>query len=275
MKISFILLQFIYLFFLSNNINGQILRSDQQNNILSVKLKEYEFEEHEKFQEELNIKVKKYFIDQSKKFIDEETGFFGIWGETIYFFESSIKKESRWKSRIEKYFRTTAFQTYVQNEINNYTETINKQRLEIIENATGIQSNQNGLEIQLKSLSSIELNSEIVIQTVSKIQEMVVHEVVPEIIDLVLGPLFLFPLLSSLIGLFIPSVNGILGKIKIICLVVLIIYPLVQSIRFSNNLEKYLINSLYSFDEKQFYILPDLNENSNVFFEKVNNNLKK
>jgi pyruvate formate-lyase activating enzyme-like uncharacterized protein len=89
--------------------------------------KEFELKHNEIFQQDLQIKSKEYYDNVIKSFIDEETGVFNLLGELWdRAFKTETERKTLWKLKIERYFRTTSFLTYIRNEVTIYTEGINK-----------------------------------------------------------------------------------------------------------------------------------------------------
>ncbi|AFL85397.1 hypothetical protein Belba_2865 [Belliella baltica DSM 15883] len=227
-------------------------------------LYQYELRSHKEFQEKLYRVSLEYFELKSLEFVDEETGFFGIWKEAFKYFESKEKKAGRWKVKIGYYLKNTAYQTLIQNYLDQYLNNLNIQRKDVLGVEKVKESN-----LIIENLDSVIVSNEFLNEIIAKVQEMVLYEVIPEIIDLILAPLVIFPIISSLILLIIPNFSSVYNYFRIIIMAFLIIYPLYKSIQLSRNMELYLIESFKDTSENNLIVLPALNDNSENFYKNL------
>ncbi|MBC5849170.1 hypothetical protein [Flavobacterium kayseriense] len=133
--------------------------------------KEFELKHNEMFQQDLQSKSKEYYDNVIQSFVEEETGFFKLFGELWdRVFKSENERKLLWKLKIERYFRTTSFLTYIRNEVSIYTEGVNNQRKNGVSKVLGAKHDSN-LYMPLIEGSSFNANNETVEKIIRKINE--------------------------------------------------------------------------------------------------------
>lgn len=145
--------------------------------------KEFELKHNEIFQQDLKINSKKYYDNLIKRFIEKETGFLRLFGELWDRpFKSENEIKTLWKLKIERYFRTTAYLTFVRNEVNIYTVGVNHQRNNGISKILGtkIYSNLKLPILDANSFTSKNVTVENIINNINK-------EIIDQLADTVLG----------------------------------------------------------------------------------------
>lgn len=241
-----------------STISAQDFNSNSKA-LLIKKLKNYELTSHNKFQNRLNEINEDYLANQCAEFVDEELGFFRIWGEAFRFWQSDFKKKSRWKPRVEKYFQTTSYQNKIQDELDSYTKMINDQRVELLNKTVNKQV------ISANNVESISLDSEIIQKVVYSVEELALNEAISEIAEFTLIPVLLW-----IIGFFI----GIKSDfwISILATVILVGYSIYKSISIENALENELIELVSdNTNNLKIQVKPILIKNTNEFYYEIEN----
>lgn len=238
--------------------------SKEKDFLLINSLKNYEIESHIQFQKELYKTSDNYIRTQSEKFVDNETGFFKLWSEAFSFYESDTKRNARWKSRVEKYFRNTEYVNYFKEKQNNYSSTINIQRKELLGK---LHSRDKELVIKTGDISSITVSNKKVSQVVEKVNSLVLTEVIPEVIESLLIPVIL-----SALGLLFGLV--VAWKTKGLIFLIALCFSVWYSFKYSNELES-SINQSFALQEKQHLtILPELQKNTTEYYNELTLKIK-
>ena len=114
----------------NNSLNHKNLEINNENpDDLIQEYQDFELKHNEIFQQDLQEKSKEYYENVIETFIEEETGFFRLFGELWDSpFKSKNERKTLWKLKIERYFRTTAYLTHLRNEVTVYTDGVNHQR---------------------------------------------------------------------------------------------------------------------------------------------------
>lgn len=241
------------------------LNGSKQNDFLLINsLKNYEINSHIQFQKELYETSDNYIRTQSEKFVDNETGFFKLWSEVFSFFESDTKRNARWKSRVEKYFRTTEYVNYIKEKQNNYSSIINTQRKELLGK---IHTINKGLVIKTSDVNSVTMSNKEVSQVVEKVNSLVLTEVIPEVIES-----FLIPVVLSALGLLFGLVFA--WKTKGLIFLIALFFSVWYSFKYSSELES-SINESFALKEKQHLtILPELQQNTMEYYKELTLKIK-
>ena len=240
-----------------NNTFEEDLKNE--NLLLINSLRNYENDAHIVFQEDLYQSANDFIRKQSENFVDNETGFFKLWSEVFSFFESDTKKNARWKSRLEKYFRATEYLKHIENKQTEYSNTINLQRQELLGK---LHTKNNVLIVNTKSIDGVTISNNKIVKVVDKVNKLVLIEVIPKIIESLAFPVFI-----SVIGLFFGIILG--PKTKGIIFVVSLCFSIWQSVKYSNELEQQ-INDSFALTEKQHLtVLPALNQNTKAYFNEL------
>lgn len=189
-----ILIVFIALTFL-NSCKQQELKTIKKYKVKKEKLAleetqsltetylEFELKHNQIFQQDLKINSKEYYDNLIDTFIDEETGFFKLFGELWNKpFKSENEIKLLWKLKIERYFRTTAFLNHIRNEITIYADGVNNQRNNGIAKILGIKYSSN-LKLLIADANSFNTKSESIEKIISKIND----ETTDQLADTVLG----------------------------------------------------------------------------------------
>ena len=253
------LVLFIIFYFLVFNVRGaEAINSNDFVLINSLKI--YEIESHIKFQDELYASSDKFIKNQSANFVDNETGFFKLWGEAFSYFDSDTKKEARWKSRLEKHFRTTEYLNFIQSKQEEYSKLINSQRKELLGK---LHQNNRQLSISSNYLKSTIVSSQEMNKVIASINKLVLTEVIPEVIESIIIPICL-TFLALVFGIVLTN-KWIKGFIFIFSIIV----SVWLSFKYSNELEQE-INERFELKEKQhLLILPQLNKNTKEYYHEL------
>ncbi|MCD8431278.1 hypothetical protein LNJ05_00670 [Tenacibaculum finnmarkense genomovar ulcerans] len=228
-------------------------------------MRNYEVASHIAYQNKLYLSSDNYIRNQSEKFVDNETGFFKLWSEAFSFFESDTEKNARWKSRLEKYFRTTEYISYIEANTNQYSITINKQREELLGK---LHFNNKNLVIKNKDVRSVGISNNNVAKVIEKVNALVLMEVIPEVIEALLVP-FIISFLLIFFGIILaPFTAGII-------FVVGLIFSIWQSNKFSNELESQINESFKLADKEHLLILPELQKNTTAYYKELNKKIKR
>jgi len=249
-------------FLLSLNCISQN-HSKENLSILAVKLREYEIKKHKNFQNNLYKSSQDYFISKSESFVDEETGFFRIWGEVLRYYESEENKNIRWKSYIDKYYRDTEYKVHIQKEIDSYVKLINEQRYEQVGNQEG---RPLAMHVVHKDIGNVNLSDDDFAFTMNIIQEMVLNEVLPEIVQMLLAPVIL--LLSLILGSFW------IKPLRWLLLAFIILMPIYQNYKLTNNLNNYLTEKFVNFEDEHLRWYEYLETNTENFYSPLIQNIK-
>lgn len=257
-----IILLIIFGFLTTNIISAEKLLP--KDSLLINSLRNYENDAHIKFQDELYKESEKFINSQSEKFVDNETGFFKLWSEAFKVFESETKRNARWKSRIEKYYRATEYISYIENKQSTYSNTINQQRQELLGK---LHHGKKELAINIKGIETINVSNDKIEKVVDKVNSIVLAEVIPEAAESIIIPLIL-SLLSFIFGVIF------LRSIGVILIVISISTSIWQSIKYSNELE-YQINESFAIEEKEhLMILAELQLNTTAYYDELNTIIK-
>jgi predicted RND superfamily exporter protein len=242
------------------NLNGVIASNSNRNDILLVNsLKNFEYESHIKFQDDLYKAADQFIKIHSEEFVDNETGFFRLWGEAFRYFESDTRKEARWKSRLEKHFRTTEYLNFIKNKQVQYSKLVNSQRQELLGK---LHSNKKQLFIRSNNTETTTVSSGEIAKVVDTVNKLVLTEVIPEVLESLIIPLCL-TLLGIILGIyFAPSTKGIVFILSLGVSIWL-------SFKYSKELEQQ-INESFEIKEKQhLIILPQLNKNTVDYYQEL------
>lgn len=170
-----------------------IINPEESVNIIETS-QEFELKHNEIFQKDLQIKSKEYYDNVIEIFIEEETSFFRLFGELWDRpFKSEDDRKTLWKLKIERYFRISAYLTYIRNEVAIYTNGVNNQRNNGISKTLGIK-NYSNLNLPIVQVNSFNAKNESVDKIISKINDEIIDQLAdnilgftPEIILLILG----------------------------------------------------------------------------------------
>ena len=206
----------------SNNIyhNNQEINYDNIDDLIRD-YQSFELQYNQIFQKELQIKSQEYYGNVTETFIDEETGFFKLFGELWDKpFISKNEKQILWKLKIERYFRTTAYLTHIRNEVTAYTDGVNNQRNNGISKILETNHSSN-LKIPIVDANSFSTKNETIKNIINKINK----EIIDQLADAVLG--FTVEIVLGILGIF-----GILKGFTIHWSVPIVIFVLLGGIFF-------------------------------------------
>lgn len=233
--------------------------------LLINSLKNYEMNAHSSFQKELYLSSDKYISGQGEKFVDNETGFFKLWSEAFRFFQSDTKKNARWKNRLEKYFRATEYSTYINQEQQRYSETINQQRQELLGK---LHHSKKQLNLKSKGVDAVNISDDKINEVVVKVNSLVLVEVIPEVVESFLVPLFI-SLIGMFFGVFLGGKTKSIIFVKIIIFVIALFFSIWQSSKYSNELERQINNSFSLKENKHLTILDELQKNTIEYYSEL------
>jgi hypothetical protein len=185
--------------------------------------KEFELKHNEIFQQDLQIKSKEYYDNVIKSFIDEETGVFNLLGELWdRAFKTETERKTLWKLKIERYFRTTSFLTYIRNEVTIYTEGINNQRKNGVSKILGTKHSSN-LKLPIVEVNSFNIKNDSTENVISKINDEIKDQLISIPFDGVLTSIIVF-IVGVVFGTISSFTKNIVGfLITILCCVVFFI----------------------------------------------------
>ena len=248
------------------SINVICAEAVSQSDLLLINsMKIYEIESHIKFQDEIYSSSDQFIKSQSEEFVDNETGFFKLWGEAFSYFESDTKKEARWKSRLEKYFRTTEYLNFITNKQEQYSKLINSQRQDLLGK---LHTNDKQLFIERNDLEATMVSNKEIAKVIDTVNKLVLTEVIPEVLELLLIPLCI-TLLGMILGIvFANSTKGIIFLLSLGVSIWL-------SFKYSKQLEQEIIESFEIKEKKHLIILPQLQKNTADYYKELTNKINK
>lgn len=254
----------ITFYFLS--INVICAEPVSQGDLLLINsMKIYEIESHIKFQDEIYSSSDQFIKSQSEEFVDNETGFFKLWGEAFSYFDSDTKKEARWKSRLEKHFRTTEYLDFIKNKQEQYSKLINSQRQDLLGK---LHTNDKQLFIERNDLEATMVSNKEIAKVIDTVNKLVLTEVIPEVLELLLIPLCI-TLLGMILGIvFANSTKGIIFLLSLGVSIWL-------SFKYSKQLEQEIIESFEIKEKKHLIILPQLQKNTADYYKELTNKINK
>lgn len=183
------------------HLSKSTTNSEESLNIIETS-REFELKHNDLFQQDLQIKSKVYYDILIETFIEKETGFFKLFSELWDKpFKSKNEIKSLWKLKIERYFRTTAYLTYIRNEVNIYTDGVNNQRNNGISKILGAKYYSN-LKLPIADANSFNTKSESIEIIISKIND----ETTDQLADIVAG--FLPEIILGVLALIFVKFKG-------------------------------------------------------------------
>lgn len=236
--------------------------------------REFELKYNKVFQEDLKNKSKVYYASLVESFIDEETGFFKLFGEMWNVcFQSENQRELLWKLKIESYFKTASYLSFIRNEVEIYTDGVNLQRNSGISKILRANSSSN-IKLPILNANSFITDS----NSVRKIIDKISSEVNDQLADTVLG--FSVEIILAILGLF-----GILKGFKvhwsipiIICLICLGLFIWRSNVRQGEIRNILKIEYEKVLNSSNIDYLIQLNNNTNNYYnqlEKISNETTK
>jgi hypothetical protein len=225
----------ILIFFLSSCNNEKNIqqtinyekKTNEESQYIIERFKDFELSQHPIFQKKLKLKSQQYYDVIIEEFIDNETGFFKLFGELWdKCFKSERERQQIWQFKIDRYFRSTSFLTFIRNDVNIYTNGINNQR-------------KNGILKILNQKHSINLTLPIANNNSFDATDKITETIIAKIDDEIYDQLASFPL-EVLLEFIILGLIGILGAVigsftkNIITIIIGVISFLVFFVR-SNN----------------------------------------
>ncbi len=245
-----------YILFISMSFCLSFSFSQNKDNELRITtLKQYELDSHKNFQNNLYDFSDTYIKQQSENFIDNETGFFSIANEIIHWGDSNVKRSIRWKSRIEKYFKSTEYALSIKKEQDEYAKTINLQREKVLGN---LHLSQNKLILKNKDIE-MSVSIDTVEEVVNKINNLILVEIIPEVIEAFLVR-FLLVFLVGFLGIVM------IKKTKGIIVILSLIGSIYYGGKFSNELENRIYKEFEITEKKHLNILSELNNNTKNYY---------
>lgn len=242
----------------------------EESSSLIDSAKEFELNHNEIFQEDLNTNSKEYYDKVIDTFVDEEMGFFRIFGEMWdYTFKSNNERKLLWKLKIERYFRTTSFLSNVRNQITIYTEGVNNQRKNGISKIIG---SKHSSDLKLNLIvegNSFNTKNETVDNIVRKINE----EIIDQLADIPTDSLLSWIIVSiiSLFGVITTLGRRVIGFVVLICCV---IFFFIRSNNRQSEMKETLKNEVYQvLNNTNINYLDQLNKNTIEYYsqlEKIN-----
>ena len=186
------------------------------------KYKDFELSQHPLFQNKINQESKKYYDKIVDEFVENETGFFELFGELWDIcFKYEKERKQIWQFKIDYHFRTTSFLKHIRNELTHYTNGINNQRKNgVLKKFNEIYPTQ--LTLPISNNDSFNNNNKLTESVMAKID----NEIYDQLISYPLEEFFLFGILAvvGIFGLIIGSTTRNIMSIIIGILSFLIFY---------------------------------------------------
>lgn len=183
------------------HLDKPILTNSEESESLIDEYHNFEIEHNQKFQHDLQIKSKEYYDNVVETFIDKETGFLNLFGDLWdRIFKSESERKLLWKLKIERYFRTTSFLTFIRNEVNMYTDGVNNQRKNGVSKLLGTKHTVD-IYLPIVEAHSFNANDKSVEKIITKINE----EINDQLIDIASDLTFEFIILPVLLIFFAGS----------------------------------------------------------------------
>ncbi len=226
---------------------------------------EFELKHNEIFQQDLQTKSKEYYDKVIDTFVDEETGPLNLVGELWNrAFKSENERKLLWKLKIEQYFRTTAFLTYIRNEVTIYTDEVNNQRKNGISKILGTKHSAD-LSLPIIQANSFNVKNETVEKMIRKMNDEINDQLIGIPADgivtyIILGIIGTTAALSSLVK------KNIGCLITILFLVVFFIRSNIRQSEMEDVLKKECYNTLNS---SKIYYLDQLNKNTTEYYSQL------
>jgi hypothetical protein len=275
-KFNFILI--IVLLFASCNKNKYDLSESNQDYHLSKSIenleesenfietsKEFELKHNELFQQDLQAKSKEYYDNLIDTFVDEETGFFKLFGEIWDFlFKSKNERKLLWKLKIERNFRTTSYLTFIRNELTVYTDGINNQRKNGVSKVLGVKHNVS-LYLPIIEANSFNTNSETVDKLVRKINDEIKDQLIDIFIDSVVSGVIL-----GILGCF--AVVSSIFKKQVGCMITILffIFFAIRSYNRQHEMKDVLRTDCYkTLNSTKIDYLDELNKNTIIYYSQL------
>lgn len=231
-----------------------------------VRLKQYEYNLNRDFQKSLLDSSLYYFDSRVEKFVDEETGFFAIWSEAFRFYESDIKTKERWANKVKKYFNATSYTIYINSLIDKHETLITVQRNDFL-NKHIYSLTETSSNLKIKGFNHFDVSDEQIDKLVLKIKQMVITEVVSELLDTLLWPLFVF-LIFVLLGIAVHP------YISIFFTIVMLLFSVFSSVKLSSDITCNLqveLRKLHSVENLN--VIDDLNKSTCDYYQTIHRNL--
>lgn len=231
--------------------------------------REFELKHNEIFQQDLQTKSKEYYDKVIDTFVDEETGPLSLVGELYNrAFKSENERKTLWKLKIEQYFRTTAFLTFIRNEVTIYTNGVNNQRKNGISKILNIRHTSD-LNLSIIQANSFKAKNE----TIEKIIRKINDEINDQLYDVALGIIpEIIALLLYVCGLWASKSLGCLPSM--IITIVFAIFFLWRSHVRQNEIKEVLKTECYNtLNSTKIDYLDQLNKNTIDYysqFQKIN-----
>ncbi len=206
----------------TDHLTKNIINSEESLNIIETS-REFELKHNIIFQEDLLIKSKEYYDNVIESFIKEETGFFKLlgvmWNRA---FKSENERKIIWKLKIERYFRTTSYLTYIRNEVTIYTEGVNNQRKNGVSKILGTKLSSD-LELPIIQVNSFNVKNDSTEKVIGKINDEIKDQLISIPADGILIFIIVF-IISVVVGTISTFAKNIIGfLITILCCVVFFI----------------------------------------------------
>lgn len=230
---------------------------------------EFELKHNEIFQQDLQTKSKEYYDKAIDTFVDEEIDPLSLVAELYNrAFKSENERKTLWKLKIEQYFRTTAFLTFIRNEVTIYTNGVNNQRKNGISKILNIKHTSD-LNLSIIQANSFKAKNE----TVEKIIHKINDEIKDQLSDVALGIIIeIIALFLYFCGLWKTKDLGCLPSI--IITIVLAIFFLWRSHVRQNEMQEVLKTECYNtLNSSKIDYLDQLNKNTIDYysqFQKIN-----
>lgn len=243
----------------------EVISLDESSSLIDSS-KEFELNHNKIFQEDLNTNSKEYYDKVIDTFVDEEMGFIRLFGEMWdYTFKSQNERNSLWKIKIERYFRTTSFLSNVRNEVTIYTEGVNNQRKNGVSKILGVKYSS---DIKLNLIvegNSFNTKNETVENIVKKINE----EIIDQLIDIPLDS-FITAIIIAIIGLIATISSLTKNIISIVVMLCCGIFLFIRSNNRQSEMKETLQKDVYQvLNNTNINYLDQLNKNTIEYYSQL------
>ncbi len=241
-----------------------IENSEESENFIETS-KEFELKHNELFQQDLQAKSKEYYDNLIDKVVDEETSFFKLFGELWdILFKSENERELLWKLKIERYFRTTSFLTYIRNEVTIYTDGVNNQRKNGASKVLGTK-HYSTLNLPLIEANSFNTKNENIAKFISKVNEEIKDQLIGISIDGGISAIILF-----VIGFFATVTTFVKKRIGCSITILFFIVFFIRSYNRQNEMKDILKSECYkTLNNSKIDYLDQLNKNTVIYYSQL------
>lgn len=246
------------------HLNKSIENTEEAENFIEAS-KEFELKHNELFQQDLQAKSKEYYDNLIDKVVDEETGIFKLFGELWDIaFKSENERKSIWKLKIERYFRTTSFLTYIRNQVTIYTDGVNNQRKNGASKVLGTK-HYSTINLPIIEANSFNTKNETVEKFISKINDEIKDQLIDIPIDGVVTSIVL--IILGFFGLVTFTVKRNVGCL--ITILFIVVFFIRSNMRQSEMKDILKIECYNALNNTKIDYLDQLNKNTTIYYSQL------